>query len=236
MTSRLLVVFPLHYQVSASWFANWMYMDKTPVAGCTISKGVYITDAMVRLTEEALKSPNWDRLVILEHDVLPPYGAFPRIAEYPDECAVVGSMVYTHLPPHNPYVFSKSTQPGVAYDTISPEAVAYSMTNPGLYECDAVGMGFTSIARGVLEDWDPNVFMWGPDRQFESHDLWFCYQAAHQGHRLYFDSAMQCAHMTEIPITGEHHRRSYPTLEGVVPDDSVLVTDIDVFSVDRSLA
>lgn len=224
--ARLFVVFPLYYTVPVAWLASLLYLDKGPMVGCTLSKGVYIVDAMARLVDEALKAPDWDRLIVWEHDVLVPSNALRRIARYTDEHPIVGSMIYTHLPPYSPYVFTKSSQPGLMYDALTPEAAAHAMNTPGLYECDAIGMGFTSIARFVLQEWKPDVPMWRSDKMFHSHDLWFCHYAAQQGHRIFFDSAMQCAHLTEVSVDVAHHRHAFPIEGAEVPELSALDGEI----------
>ena len=152
---RLMVGFPLFHQVPVPWFVNWTSMDCAELAGCTTVNGAYITTSMDLIVSGALEHDTWDRLVIYEHDMIPPLDAFNRIAQYQPEHAVVGSMYFRHEPPHNSVVYVE--QSDLTYSALTPDTVRDWCEQPALYPCDAVGFGFTSIARHVLEQWNPGV-------------------------------------------------------------------------------
>ena len=205
--ARLLVMFPLFYSVSATWFINWLQIDKTPMVGTLPSKAVYIVDAMKEMVEMALGVDNWDRLVVLEHDVLAPQAALTRVANYPAEAAVVGSLIFKHEPPHEPYIYlPERVADDEDFQGITVDSVMTILDEPALHPVGAVSFGFTSIARHVLEDWPADVPMFKNSR--ESHDLWFCRQASKLGHKIYVDSGLGCEHETNVPIGVEHYKQA----------------------------
>jgi hypothetical protein len=198
MKQNLIMGFPLYHQVPATFFAQWLQMERGPVMGAVVVNGSYITTAMGMIVENALNHKDWERLVILEHDMIPPLDAFEKISRYSPEQAVVGSMYFNHEAPFNAMVYVEDST-GFP-EPISSQTVKEWCDKPALYPCDGLGFGLTSIARHVLEDWDPNVPMFGMDKQFGSHDLWFCHYASQQGYKVYVDSGIVCDHLTEVPI------------------------------------
>lgn len=140
----------------------------------------------------------WDRLVIIEHDVLLPTDALIRIAHYSPEHAVVGTMVFEHAPPYPAMVFIEDEEGHI--DPITPETVKDWCADPMLYRCDGTSFGCISIARHVLEDWDPSIPMFGMNHELGSHDLWFTREARRQGYNVYVDSGIVAQHLTSVPI------------------------------------
>ena len=197
---KLIVAFPLHRQVSVKFFTNYLKMDRTAVIDEIIVDGPPIVDAMNSIVELALRNLDWDRLVIFEHDMVPGRDALARIAHYPVTADIVGSMYFRHEPPHEAYVY-------VDGQSIDSEIVEQWCSTPALYPCDTVGLGFTSIARHVLEDWDPGHQMFFRTPGIWSHDFWFCSHARDQGYNVYADSAIICGHLTEVEI-GRFHNES----------------------------
>ena len=102
------------------------------------------------------------------------------------------------MEPHHPVVYQQVTETGfkpLHYTQVEP-----MVEKSGLYPVDAVGFGFTSIHRRVLEKWDQNTPMFGGELEL-GHDLWFCREARKQGFAVHVDTAVQCGHLTEVPIT-----------------------------------
>jgi hypothetical protein len=153
----------------------------------------------------------WDRLVILEHDVLIPTDAFERIARYEPHHDVVGAMVFEHAPPHPVMAFVD--YPDGHYEPITPSTVKTWCDVPQLYQCDATSFSLISIARHVLEEWDHSVPMFGLNREVGSHDLWFARKARAQGFTCFVDSGIVCEHLTSVPI-GYTHNQSIGLAEG----------------------
>ena len=196
--SKALLVFPLYKQVSAAFFANWLTVDTSHVVGSIAVKGVELATSMRTLVAGALTLDNWDRLIIVEDDVIMPTDAITRMAGYDPQHAVVGALYFMHEWPHHAIV-SRGTSPS-NYGFISAETVSKMVADPGLYEADAVGCGLTSIARHVLTAWEPRTRMFANDEPYNAHDAWFCHHARAQGHHIYVDSHVVCDHLTEVPI------------------------------------
>jgi hypothetical protein len=212
MTGKLVMALPLSYQISVKWFYNWVNMDKTPCVGVVAVEHVQLPKALEMMVDMAFKNyPDWDRLVVMEHDMQPPIDGFKRIQGYDDDLDIVGSIYFRHEPPHNAYVYGPKTWPlKPGYDEvgmISAKDIRVMREKPGLYSCAAVGFGFTSIHRRVLEKWDPEIPMFKFAEPWGSEDLWFCAQAIKQGFNVYVDSAICCGHLTLAPVLYEDNQR-----------------------------
>jgi hypothetical protein len=213
--NRLLVGFPLYHWTPANFFIRWLHMDKAAVCGCVTVNGAYITKSCETIVEQALAVDGWDRLVILEHDMLPPPDALARIAHYTPEQAIVGATYFRHEPPHTAIVYVENDG---CYDPITPQTVNTWCEAPMLYRCDAVGFGLISIARHVLENWDRDIPMFNVTGEIGSHDLWFCSRAREQGHLVYVDTGVMCEHLTETRIGLSHNQAAQ------LPDGAVIKT------------
>lgn len=196
---KIVVALPLYRQVSSGWLMRWLQMDKTNVVGVVASEGAYLIHAMELLTAMALERfPDFDRMVVYEADMIPPTDAFNRIATYGDEHAIVGSVYFKHNFPHDLQAYDQVDPP--LFETLHRDKARRMFDNPGLHEVGGVAMGLTSIARGVVENWDPDVPMWAPTPPLAGHDLHFCNEARKQGHRVWLDTALGCGHMSERPV------------------------------------
>lgn len=174
-----------------------------------------ITIANKMLVDEALEFDNWDRLVILEEDMIAPLDALSRIAlHHAPEQAIVGSVYFQHPPPHYPVALVEYEG---LYRPLSTGTVQDWCSRPGLYQVDAVGFGLTSIARHVLENWPQDVPMFATDAHYRSHDLHFCNQAKKQGHHIFLDTGIVCDHLSFMPI-GMADNLRYADGEGAVVD------------------
>lgn len=210
---RLAIALPMYRDVSVAWFLNYGKI-RGPIVREHVVAGVYLPMAMQLLIEQALQFDDWDRLLIMEHDMLPPAEAIRRIAEYEQD--IVGSMYFSHDPPHSAmcYLQREGSQ---HHDRIAPETVKKWCDEPGLYEVHGIGMGFTSIARHVLESWDPAISMFDVDKNeiaFGSHDLWFCWQARKQGFRVWIDTGVICEHESRVPVGLADNQRTAHMLDG----------------------
>lgn len=204
MTDRLLVAIPLYLTVPAIWFCRFEEMDRTPVAGLVATRKLYLASAMTNMVAGSLERDDWNRLVVYEADMLPPTDAFARIAQYPDTLDIVGSMYFQHAPPNHPVVYSQVDD--THYMNLHRSQIDHMMDKPGLYPVDAVGMGFTSIHRRVLETWNPDTPMFGGEAEL-GHDLYFCREAHRQGFSVHIDSAIECCHLTEIALNYENTKQ-----------------------------
>lgn len=217
---KLITAFPTYHSVPAAFFTRWMGMNKPNVVGNITVDAVYLPLAMEMIVAEALQKQGWDRLVIMESDTIPPLDAFERIDQYGD-VDIAGSMYFHHDKPHAPMVYMQEPVTR-RHNPLTPQTVKAWVEDPALHPCDGVGFGFTSIARRVLEQWDPQIPMFHTVRQeidLGSHDLWFCYQARKQGFKVYVDSGILCDHLTQVPIGYSHNQSCAHMLKGatIVP-------------------
>jgi hypothetical protein len=204
---KIVVAFPLYRQVPVSWFFTWLKMSKLNVAAVVGTEAMYLPMAMAELVNQAFKEcPDFDRLVIFEHDMLPPLDGLDRIATYRDEHDIVGCTYFKHDWPHHVMAWMKVQPP--FYSPLTAEVVKEMVDTPALYEVDAVAMGFTAIRREVFERWDRQVPMWDPTPPLVGHDLHFCNEAKKQGFKVWVDSGIGCGHLTLVPIGYGHSQEA----------------------------
>jgi hypothetical protein len=210
VTDKLIMALPLSYNITIPWFYSWVNMRKQPCTGIVAVQHVQLPTGLEMMRDMAFKNyDDWDRLVIMEHDMIPPVDGFERIASYggmDEDPDIVGSVYFRHEPPHHGYVYMPiegETQRGV----LSSKDVRYMVEHPGLYEVGAVGFGFTSIHRRVFEKWDTGIPMFKFSEPWGSEDMWFCAKALEQGFKVHVDSALVCGHLTLQPVTYEDNQR-----------------------------
>lgn len=198
--SKIVLGLPLYHSLPVTFFTRLLKLNHEATEGIVTVDGTYITKACDVIVEKAWSVPgDWDRLVILEHDMIPPLDALVRLAAYGPEYPIVSAMYFGHQKPHVLIAFAEQTD-GV-YDYVDPATVQEWVDNPGLHECVATGFGLISISRHVLEDWPAEIPMFNVENGTTgSHDLWFCKWARQFGHRIYVDSNIVCDHLTQVPI------------------------------------
>jgi hypothetical protein len=202
---NILLALPLYKTVPAKWVCHLLSMDQRAVAGYVYSEGAYLTLTMELIVQRALEFDGpWTRLVVIEHDMLPPLAALNRMAAYMPERHIVGSMYFQHMPPFYAVALGPKEIGSEELVPFGPDVVKKIVEEPALYECSAVGMGFTAIHRDVLENWDPDVPMWRTHPN--SHDIHFCRMARQQGFGVYVDSAIVCDHITESVVSYAHNQ------------------------------
>ena len=214
MAQKLVVAWPLYRTVPVQWLFNWVKMERehgANIAAVVGTEAVYLPMAMHELINQAfIECPDFDRLVVMEHDMLPPHDAFERIAQYGPEHDIVGTMYFKHDYPYHSMVWLQVQPP--RYSPLTAEIVKTMVDTPALYEVDAVAMGFTSISRRVFEGWNPDVPMWDPILPLVGHDLHFCNEAKKPQHglnkdeayRVWVDSGIGSGHLTLVPIGYGH--------------------------------
>jgi hypothetical protein len=209
---NVVVAWPLYKHLPVAWFTNFMLMDRKPLMGWIATNAVYVNEAFRLLKEDALRAyPDFERLVFMEADMLPPAHAFARISEYPPDYDIVGSVYFGHRMPHHAMAWMEATdQPG--FRPIVPEAIKEMVDRPAAYPVDAVGFGFTSITRRVFECWDDGL-MFDAVPPVISHDLSFCKRAREQGFKVWLDSGIVCGHLTETLTTYEMNQACKGTMD-----------------------
>jgi hypothetical protein len=213
---KVVVAFPLYQHVSTAFFFNWLQMDKSALVGTVAADGsMYLPQKMETLIAKAFEfCPDFDRFVVMEQDMIPPLDAFNRIAQYGYEHDIVGATYFKHEAPYHVMAWMQVDKP--RFSPLTRDVVKTMVESPGLYQVDGVAMGFTSIARHVLEDWNPEVPMWVPTPPFVGHDLHFCHEAKKPQHgpnrdtayKVWLDSGIGCGHLTLIPIGYPHSQEA----------------------------
>ena len=217
----IVVGIPLYKSVPATFFTHWLSMDKTNVKATVTVQGVYLTHAMTKLVNLALEHDDWDKLVIMEHDVIPPLGAFNRVAEYTETRHIVGPVMFQHVPPYTSMVFGPDPDPKGTVKPFGPDIIKQIVENPALYECHAVSFGFTTIRREVLENWDKTIPMFRHTDD-TSHDVYFGEMARKQGFGVYVDSTLTCDHLSEAPIAFPHNQSFHSIYGDAAPIDTTM--------------
>lgn len=231
MSGPLLVCLPLYRSLDVEVFIRFLNMGKDYVSGVRYVRKMYLAASMQKLVEDALNAEEpWQRLVVYEADMLPPVDGFDRIATYPDHLDIVGSVYFQHPPPHNPVIYTQDVEQLNKFRPLYPNQMDIMMDkdghetlcgdtelacahkcNRGVFPVDAVGMGFTSIHRRVIENWDPDIPMWGGE-MFVGHDLWMTWKSREQGFNVSVDTALECKHITAYPIGYADYRRAITEL------------------------
>jgi hypothetical protein len=213
---KLILGFPLYKQVPAAFFMNYLNMDKREVVYTIATNGVYTPTAMQQMVNSCLKitkddtGSQWERLVVMEHDMIPQEDGLTRMAGYGPDKHIVCAMYFQHYPPHLAIAMGPKNDGSGSVMPIGPDIVKVMANTPGLYEVSAVGLGFTAIHRDVLEQWDRSVPMFSVEGNM-SHDVWFCLRAREQGFNVFVDSGIQSGHLTEAAI-GIHHNQQMTSL------------------------
>lgn len=215
MSQKLVVALPLYRTVPVTWLFNWLKMDMTHVGAVVGTEAMYLPMAMEVLINQAFQDcPDFDRLVVLEHDMIVPHDAFTRIAQYGYEHDIVGSVYFKHDYPFHTMAWMQVKPP--MFSPITAQRIKEMKESPGLYEVDGVAMGLTSIARHVLEDWNYEVPMWNPAPPLVGHDLHFCNEAKKPQHgsnkdrafKIWLDSGIGCGHLTQVAIGYEDSQQA----------------------------
>jgi hypothetical protein len=220
---KLILGFPLYKQVPATFFMNYLNLDKREVVYTIAINGVYTPEAMRQMVESTLRisrentGSQWERLVVLEHDMVPPEDGLTRMASYGPDKHIVCAMYFQHYPPHLVNALGPTRDDESRVIPLGPDVVKVMADTPALYEVSAVGMGFTAIHRDVLEQWDKSIPMFKTDADM-SHDVWFCLRAREQGFNVFVDSTIQCDHLTEAAIGLNHNQQMTSYYQQLVKD------------------
>ena len=166
-------------------------------------QGGYIHGAHNNLVKAALNLPNWDRLVMLEHDHDFPPDTLWKHAHY-KEPIVSGLYVLRDYNEPLPVIYNWDAE---RHNAVHPNAaeVKHMLDNPGLHEVDVVPMGCVSIKREVFETWptDQPKFssFTNPRGATMSDDVWFCRIAQDNGWQPYVDTSLLPTHLTLVPLS-----------------------------------
>ena len=213
---RIAVIVPMYIYLSSYTYANHMQLinnfpDHVEIE-CII--GVYPPHAMrmaVRnLLDPELHDQDWERIVVLEADMIMPRDALLKHALHTDD--IVGSVYVQHAPPFHINAQWRDPSGARRWGHPDPHSWRKMLDKEALYSCDVVGLGCTSIARRVIDEWPEDVLMFWNDYSRDdkgdpttlgevSHDVWFCTHARDLGFKVYIDTSIRCAQRTEGEVT-----------------------------------
>jgi len=124
--------------------------------------------------------------------------------------SIIGGLCYNRRTPFKPCIFVRSKNKWEFCKVTDP---------PGLYEVDAIGMGFTLIRTEVFRSLTkqskksskknsdlPYPYFY-PDKEGMREDLNFCLDAKRAGHRIFVDTTVQIGHLGERVVI-DHHLKS----------------------------
>ena len=191
-------------------------------------EGPYVALNMRGIVTKALLIPDWERLLVLETDMLCPPDTLLRHMAHSEP--VVGSLYFTHYPPYLPVASVKHKR---GYRSLLPEEIRQlAVAGEGVYPVESVGLGCTSIRRDVLEGWPKHLpyfqsrYSQGANMMGEnafgevSHDAWFCAQVRKQGYQIYLDPSIRCDHLSKVRVNlttyAQHHGLTIPGVTGPV--------------------
>lgn len=168
--------------------------------------GALVAMNMRAVVASLLEVAGWRRMLILETDMLPPFDALIKHALHTEP--IVGSVYTLHEPP---YHIIAMRDHGVGPTWMSKAEQAEIIDHPGLHAVDQVGLGCTSIAREVFEQWPKGLPIFRNSIQLAalddpgthgevSHDYYFCLKARELGLPIYIDSTIVCDQLTLVPI------------------------------------
>jgi hypothetical protein len=220
MPAKLAIVIPTYQSVSTTFFAHFLGLDRTgvDVTATIVCKGVYVAAAMRGFRDELLaRDPNFDRMLVIESDMILPKDALQKHASYTEP--IVGGAYFMHEYPYQP-IFTAPNDDNSYHRTFSVKEVRDMIANPGLYEALNVGFGCTSISREVLENWPEGTPIFANQQGLTTdnhhieigHDVAFNLNARRLGWKTYVDTSLQCGHLTEVQITAEDNAKAFTTI------------------------
>lgn len=225
--AKLALGIPTYQSMPTGMVSNLFNLDRTgvEVTATVVTAGVYVAAAMRGIRDELLeKDPNFERLLIIEADMMVPRDTLIRHAAHTEP--IVGGVYFMHAPPHHP-IFTAPADEVDYHRLFNAVEVAEMLEKPGLYEAMNVGFGCTSIRRDVLEEWPSNLPMFCNRQGLTAdgmlvemgHDVAFCLEARRFGWKSYVDTNIVCGHLTQTVITPDHFLRANgQTLPGEIRD------------------
>ncbi len=159
-----------------------------------------------------------NHLEVIEADMILPRDALLKHALHTDD--IVGSVYVQHAPPFHINAQWRDPEGTRRWGHPTAESWREMLGKEALWECDVVGLGCTSIARKVIEDWPADQLMFWNDYSRDdagdpttlgevSHDVWFCTHARDLGYKVYIDTSIRCAQRTEGEVTVQNYIREH---------------------------
>ena len=202
--------------VTFSEFQSYWWTLQRPPDGYRVVEGIgpYVAMNMRNIVAAALRDPTWERLLVVENDMIPEPDMLLRHAAH--TAPVVGSVYTQHRPPFD--LNCTVTAANGLHRRLSVAEVREQVAwrDPWLMPVKSVGLGCTSIARSVFEAWPAdlpffrNQWTAAPHIQENaageiSHDAWFCEQLEAQGIPMVMDTGIRLRQLTVVQIGLAQH-------------------------------
>lgn len=195
---------------------NWLHINPQPVEWFP-GHGSYLPEAHNRVVRSALEKKNWDRLLILENDMLVPSRLVSRVRQH--RAPVVSGVYFSRRRPHKLMAFGAIDEDGTAHD-LDHLAFGKAIDKGGEVPIAGAGTGILSIHRSVFE---AMPFPWFEPSPAEiakgttgGHDIWFAHKVAELGLTFALDAHddMLCYHIGLVPVGVVHYQAELQTLVG----------------------
>lgn len=210
---RLAIASPLYHNVDTKFYSSMCaqiarYSAATGHEPILLNMGGPYAAQNMRSAMRILRErDDWDRVLVVEQDMMLPRNAFFLHALLTPEDEIVGSVYFQHAPPFHINAMMRNPDEPEKMGFPNWEGVKFLLDNPGLHPCGAVGLGCTSIARDVVMKWDPDIPMFlngfSPEAKDDayangevSHDVYFCQEAEKQGFKIWVLTSCVCRHIT----------------------------------------
>lgn len=185
---KIAIGVPAYTNVSTAFFLNFSQIlcNYAAVSGwnppMVVGRGPYPQQNMRMIWGVLREQPEWERLVIVETDMILQREAILKHALHTDP--VVGSLYFQHAPPFYANVMlADPAHPEKGYAHLTARGTKHMIDNPALYKADIVSFGCTSIRRDVLEKWPDGTAIFANEYSHEHHDEW---SGGEVSHDIYF--------------------------------------------------
>ncbi len=142
-------------------------------------------------------------VLFLDADMTFPAGLLQKLLE--NDADICGALYFKRTPPFapTPSHFGAGGDPQMLSPVTLPD-------EPGIVECDVVGMGATLIRREVFEALEKPWFYYEPYRptgeMIVTEDVPFCRNAKNAGFEIVCDTRITCGHLRWDTVGPEHWR------------------------------
>lgn len=195
---RVIVILPAGDAIPAKVALSHWNLGFAPNNGVVkiLAQGMEVGEAYSNTIEQILASPDlsqWEYILTLEHDNMPPPDGFMRLVEKMEEhpeFAAIGGLYFTKGFGGVAQIWGDPTDPVANFRPQLPDS------NGGLVECCGTGMGFTLFRLKMFKDkqlrkpWFKTLKEGGVSTQ----DLYFWADARKYGYRCAIDCSIKVGH------------------------------------------
>lgn len=199
---RILAATPFTDMTASDVAGDWLNLDPMPDL-CELLPdrqersrwisvhGSYLPEAHNRCLSEALRFSGWDRLLMLENDMVVSQRIVARARTH--RADVVSGIYFARRFPPMPILWKEVSPEGRAVNLNHLDVAALLEAEPGEHPIGATGTGIVSISRALIELMRQPWFEPSPEAlregHYGGHDLYFCAKARAQGFTVAVDTS-----------------------------------------------